>query len=78
MYQKAGDIMISYSPFWDTMNEMKITQYALINKYGLNRRLVHKLKHNLPVNTTTLDDLSQKFDIPVEKILLIKKDVTAK
>lgn len=66
--------VISYKPFWDTLNEKGITQYSLINDYQLNRRLIHKLKHDLPVNTTTLDDISQKLGLPVEKIIVLLPD----
>ncbi|MDD3414721.1 MAG: helix-turn-helix transcriptional regulator [Lachnospiraceae bacterium] len=49
--------MISYQPFWDTIQKKGITTYVLINKYKVSRSLIDKLKHNKGLNTSTLNDL---------------------
>lgn len=68
--------MINYNPFWKTVKEKRLSQYALINTYNINRRLIHKLKHNLPISTLTLDDLCQILQVSVDKIIEITIDKT--
>ena len=49
--------MISYEPLWKTMESKGITTYALINKYGINPRTIHNLKHNKSITIYTLEKL---------------------
>ncbi len=49
--------MISYQPFWNTLQEKGITTYILINQYHISRSLIDKLKHNKGLSTSTLNDL---------------------
>lgn len=49
--------MISYQPFWNTIQKKGITTYKLINEYKLSRSLIDKLKHNKGLTTSTLNDL---------------------
>ena len=66
--------MISYEPLYRTMKEKKVTTYTLINKFGVSRGLIDRLKHNRPITTVTLDDLCRILDCGVEDILVYKKD----
>ena len=47
--------MISYQPFYDTLFKKNVTEYALIYKFGLPANTIHRMKHNKPITTTTLD-----------------------
>lgn len=49
--------MISYEPFWNTLKEKNISTYTLINKHGISSSLIHRLRHNLPISTVTVNDL---------------------
>lgn len=61
--------MISYQPFYRTLYEKGITEYALIYKYGLPANTIHRMKHNKAITTTTLDTLCSVLDCKVEDIL---------
>lgn len=49
--------MISYAPLWRTMEEKRITTYALITKHGINSRTINNLKHNRGITVYTLERL---------------------
>lgn len=49
--------MISYTPFWKTLNSSSETTYTLINKHNINPTTINRLRNNKPVTTTTLNDL---------------------
>lgn len=66
--------MISYEPFYKTIKEKHITTYVLINKYGISRSLLDRLKHNKPISTVTLNDLCGFLDCRVEDILVYTKE----
>lgn len=62
--------MISYEPLYKTMKKRGITTYKLINQFGVSRSLIDRLKHNKPINTTTINDLCTFLDCNVEDILV--------
>lgn len=66
--------MISYEPFYNTLNNKSISTYKLINDYGISRSLLDRLKHNKPISTVTLNDLCTILKCPVEDILLFVPD----
>ena len=66
--------MISYEPFYKTMKEKGITTYTLINKYGISRSLLDRLKHNKPITTVTIDDLCSILKCRVEDIIVYTKN----
>lgn len=49
--------MISYSPFWKTLDASSETTYTLIHKHNINPTTITRLRNNKPVTTTTLNDL---------------------
>lgn len=49
--------MISYEPLWETMQQKKITTYALINKYGIPSSTVNSLRHNNNITMYTLEKI---------------------
>ena len=61
--------MITYEPFYETLKSKKITTYALIKKYGVRNSLLNRLRHNRPINTTTIDYLCKILNCQVEDIL---------
>lgn len=66
--------MISYDPLYRTMKERGVSTYRLINRYGVSRSLLDRLKHNKPISTVTLDDLCRILSCRVEEILLYIPD----
>lgn len=68
--------MISYAPLWKTMDQKQITTYALINKYGINPRTIHNLKHNKSITLYTLEKLCNVLDCQAESIVQFLPDDT--
>lgn len=66
--------MISYEPFYKTLNEKGISTYKLITQYNVSRGTLDRIKHNKPMTTETLNDLCTILDCAVEDILLYTKD----
>lgn len=69
--------MISYEPLYRTIKAKGITTYQLINRFGISRSLLDRLKHNKPISTVTLDDLCRFLDCRVEDILMYIPDEPA-
>lgn len=66
--------MITYEPFYKTLQEKGFTTYKLINKYNISRSLIDRLKHNKPITTVTIDDLCKILECDVQDILAYKND----
>ena len=49
--------MIEYTNFWILLEKSGESTYTLIHKYHVSSSTIHKLRHNLPLTTTTLNDL---------------------
>lgn len=61
--------MIDYAPFWDTLKNSKETTYTLTKNYGISGAIIDKLRHNKPMNTTTLNDLCIILNCNIEQII---------
>ncbi len=61
--------MISYAPFWKTLKEKNVSQYKLINDYGIDNAQLHRLRHNMVVKTVTVDNLCRILDCRIEDIM---------
>jgi DNA-binding Xre family transcriptional regulator len=66
--------MISYEPLYRTMKEKGITTYTLIQKHGVSRSLLDRMKHNKPISTVTLNDLCIMLSCRVDEILIYVPD----
>ncbi len=60
--------MISYQPFWNTLDASSETTYTLINKHHISSATIDKLRKNKPMNTTTLNDLCRILNCHLEDI----------
>ena len=49
--------MISYAPFWNTLKRSSESTYSLLNKHNVSSSTITRLRKNLPLTTTTLNDL---------------------
>lgn len=61
--------MISYQPFYETLYQKGITEYALIFKHGLPANTLHRIKHGEAITTKTLDTLCSVLECGVSDIL---------
>lgn len=65
--------MISYEPFWKTMEEKGVTQYKLIYHYQISANTLRRIKNSEAINTTTLNLLCLILDCGVSDILTFEK-----
>ena len=61
--------MIKYDRFWETLKKRHISQYYLINKCGVEKRLLRRLKHNENVEIYSLDRLCTILNCDLEDIV---------
>lgn len=52
----GGDVMIDYSPMWQTMQDKGISQYYLI-KHGIDNKTLYNIKRNENITMLTLEKL---------------------
>lgn len=60
--------MISYRPFWDTLEKSNESTYTLITKHHVSSATIDKLRKNKPMNTTTINDLCRILNCSIEQI----------
>lgn len=60
--------MISYEPFWHTLEESNETTYTLITKHHISSAIIDKLRKNKPMNTTTINDLCRILHCNIQDI----------
>jgi len=65
--------MISYAPFWKTMEEKGITQYKLIYHYQISANTLQRIKRSQSINTNTLTMLWLILDCKVSDIIEFEK-----
>lgn len=68
--------MMSYEPFWNTLEEKKVSQYALINKYGISRGTLANMRANQPMETTTIEKFCKILNCKVQDIIIYIPDQT--
>lgn len=61
--------MISYRPFYETLRQKKMTEYAMIFKHGIPANTLHRMKHGEAITTKTLDELCFILDCSVSDII---------
>lgn len=66
--------MISYEPLWTTLKQKNISQYQLINKYGISAGQLSRLRANNHVSTHTLERLCSILDCQLGDIAIFKND----
>lgn len=66
--------MISYAPFYKTLEKKKMTTYKLIKHHNISRSLLDRLKHDKPISTVTINDLCAILNCRVEDILIYIED----
>jgi len=61
--------MIVYRRFWETLKASQESTYTLIKNHRISSSTIDKLRKNMPINTTTLNDLCRILHCRVEDIL---------
>ena len=62
-------LMISYTPFYQTLFKKGITEYHLIFKEGLSANTLHRMKHGEAISTKTLNTLCEILNCIVSDII---------
>lgn len=61
--------MMTYDPFWRTIEEKGITTYALINKHGILPDTIQRLRSGKSITTATIETLCEVINCKVEDIV---------
>lgn len=61
--------MISYKPFWRTIDEKGITVYELMKYYRISGNTIQKLRDNENLTMRTIDRLCRVLHRPVQDIV---------
>ena len=61
--------MITYEPFWKTLERSKESTYTLIKVHNIASSTIDRLRKNKPLNTTTINDLCFILNCRVEDIM---------
>ena len=61
--------MISYEPFWITMEKQGFTSYQLIYYWNISSNTLPRMRHNQAINSNTLNELCLILDCQVEDII---------
>lgn len=61
--------MVSYRPFWQTLQQSNETTYTLIKNHHISGSTLDKLRKDKPLNTTTINDLCRIPRCRVEDVM---------
>lgn len=61
--------MISYKPFWRTMESRGMTQYRLIKEYGVDNKLLFQLRHDGNITVRTAEQLCRILDCGINDLV---------
>ncbi|MBC5689263.1 helix-turn-helix transcriptional regulator [Mediterraneibacter sp. NSJ-55] len=67
--------MISYTPFWKTLQMKNISQYQLIKECGISTGQLSRMRSNQNISTHTINMLCSILDCKVEDILEYTSEV---
>lgn len=61
--------MIKFDRLWATLKKKGISQYRLMEDYGVDPAQLHRLRKNTVIKTITVDNLCRILDCRVEDIM---------
>lgn len=61
--------MISYAPFWKTLETKGITQYQLIHEYNFSTGTLDTLRKNNSITLNTLHDICDMLDCDIADVV---------
>ena len=66
--------MISFEPFWNTLEKRGITTYQLIKKHNISSATIDRMKKGGGISTMKIDDLCRILNCKVEDVILYRSD----
>jgi len=57
--------MISYDIFWRTLKQKNMSQYALIEKFGISSSVLTRMRRNDYLGLRKIDDLCKVLDCDI-------------
>ena len=67
---------IMYERFFKTLNKKGLSQYKFQKDNNISPSLMTRLRNNMPLRTTTIENICKILDCNVEDILEYRKDPT--
>lgn len=66
--------MISFEPFWNTLEKRGMTTYQLIKKHNISSATIDRMKKGGGISTMKIDDFCRILGCKVEDIILYRSD----
>ena len=66
--------MISYKPFWETLNKKDMSTYDLIYKQELSADTIYRRKQGKAVTTNTINELCSILSCRVDEVIEFLED----
>ena len=66
--------MIDYSPFWETLKKSDLNWYKLVNKHGISRSVLTRMKKGQPISLRLVDDLCNILDCDINEVCVQIRD----
>lgn len=66
--------MISYDVFWETLQEKGISQYTLIEKYGISASVLTRMRRGDYLGLRKIEDLCRILDCDISDIVRYVKN----
>ena len=70
--------MIKYDPMRRTMKNKRISTYKLIHEHNISSSTIERIRKDLPLTTTTVNDLCEILDCRIEDIMEYVPDKKSK
>ena len=61
--------MITFDPFWETLKRKEISQYMLIEQYGVSTGTLDALRKNRSITLNTLNDFCNLLQCDITDII---------
>lgn len=68
--------MITFDPFWETLKRKQISQYMLIEEYGVSTGTLDALRKNRSITLNTLNDFCNLLQCDITDIIQYTPDET--
>lgn len=66
--------MISYEPFWKTLENRNVSQYRLIKEYKVSAGQLSRMRANQNISTHTINMLCDILDCEVSDIMVYRRE----
>ena len=66
--------MITFDPLWETLKRKQISQYSLINDFGVSTGTLDALRKNRSITLNTLNDICQILQCEVSDVIRFVPD----